>query len=175
MFKKILIATDGSDHANKAVAIGADIASKYDAEVVLVHVLMRHEISDDLKRLVQIEHLVDDGGQPLSEIVAAVPSGRYPAIAMPQRSPDPDKVLFAVGEQLLQLAEVTLGEHGVTKVSRRIEDGKTVNVILGLIDSENADLVVVGARGLSDMHALLMGSVSHKLAHLSPVTCVAVR
>ncbi len=175
MLKKILIATDGSEHANKAVAIGADIASKYDAEVVLVHVLMRHEISDDLKRMAQIEHLADERGEPLATIVGAVPSGRYPAVTISQRSPEPDKMLHAIGEQLLKLAEITVREHGVAKVSHRIEDGKPVNVIMSMIESENADMVVVGARGLTDAHALLMGSVSHKLAHLSPVTCVAVR
>ena len=175
MLKKILIATDGSEHANKAVAIGADIASKYDAEVVLVHVLMHHEAPEDLTRLAQIEHLTDDRGVPFSGIVAAMPSGSYPAIAMTQRNPEPEKVLRAIGEQLLKLAEVTVREHGVTKVTQRVEDGKVVNEILRLIEEEKADMVVVGARGLSDLHALLMGSVSHKLAHLSPVTCVAVR
>jgi nucleotide-binding universal stress UspA family protein len=34
---------------------------------------------------------------------------------------------------------------------------------------------VTGARGLSDISSLLLGSVSHRLAHLAPVTCVTVR
>lgn len=175
MFKKVLIATDGSEHATKAVGIGADIASKYDAEVLLVHVLMRHEVSEDLKRLVEIEHLADERGEPLATIVAAVPSGRYPAVTVSQRSPEPDKMLSAIAEQLLRMAEETVRSHGVTKVSQRIMDGKPVNAILDLVKSEDVDLLVVGTRGLTDAHALLMGSVSHKLAHLSPVTCVAVK
>jgi nucleotide-binding universal stress UspA family protein len=39
MIKKILIATDGSKHAKKAVDHGCDIALKYDASVCLIHVI----------------------------------------------------------------------------------------------------------------------------------------
>ena len=38
-----------------------------------------------------------------------------------------------------------------------------------------ADMIVSGARGLSNIKARFVGSVSHKLAQLSPVTCVSVR
>lgn len=37
MFERVLIAVDGSDHAGKALGIGADIAAKYGSEVYLVH------------------------------------------------------------------------------------------------------------------------------------------
>jgi nucleotide-binding universal stress UspA family protein len=37
MLKKILVATDGSDHARKAIDYAADIASKYQAKVYIIH------------------------------------------------------------------------------------------------------------------------------------------
>jgi len=39
MIRKILVATDGSDHARKAVEIASDIALKYKATVYLIHVV----------------------------------------------------------------------------------------------------------------------------------------
>ena len=39
MLKKILIATDGSDHARKAIGHASDIAAKYKATVYLIHVV----------------------------------------------------------------------------------------------------------------------------------------
>ncbi len=39
MIKKILVATDGSDHAGKAVEFASDLATKYKATVYLIHVL----------------------------------------------------------------------------------------------------------------------------------------
>jgi nucleotide-binding universal stress UspA family protein len=39
MITKILVATDGSDHARKAVEFASDIAAKYKATVYLIHVV----------------------------------------------------------------------------------------------------------------------------------------
>ncbi len=179
MPKKVLIATDGSDHANRAVAFGSDIASKYDAEVLLVHVLMHNELSDDLRRMAEVEGLTAEGGQPLAKAMAEVPAGRFPASMSfsSDSAMTPDRVLRAVGNQILAKAENVAHKHGVGvgKVSKRIEDGKPVDRILELVESENVDLVVSGARGLSDIGALMLGSVSHKLSHASPVPCVTVR
>jgi nucleotide-binding universal stress UspA family protein len=39
MIKKILVATDGSDHARRATWTGADMAEKYKARIFIVHVV----------------------------------------------------------------------------------------------------------------------------------------
>lgn len=177
MIKKVLIATDGSAHARKAVALGSDIAAKYGAEVLLVHVLLRGEVSDDLRRMVEIEHLTTEGGKPLSEAIADVPAGRFPAYITfsDEEASTPQSVLQAIGVQILDRAEDLAVEHGVDKVSKRIEDGKPVDRILSIAKDEKVDLIVSGARGLSDLAALMLGSTSHKLSHLAPVTCLTVR
>jgi len=36
MFSTILCGTDGSDHANKAVAVAADLGRRYDARVIIL-------------------------------------------------------------------------------------------------------------------------------------------
>jgi len=177
MIRKVLIATDGSAHARKAVVFGSDIASKYGAEVLLIHVLLRGELSDDLRRMAEIEHLTTGGGKPLSEAMAAVPPGRFPAyVTFEEGTQEPaDDLLRAIGDQILDRAEDLAVSHGVSRISKRIEDGKPVDRILAIARDEKVDLVVCGARGLSDLAALMLGSTSHKLAHLSPVTCLTVR
>ena len=42
MIKTILVPTDGSGHAKKAVDLAAEIAEKYGARLVILHVLLRH-------------------------------------------------------------------------------------------------------------------------------------
>lgn len=177
MIKKVLIATDGSEHAGKAVAFGSDIAAKYDAEVMLVHVLLRNELSENLRHMAEVELLGAEGGQPLSKATANVPAARFPADInfLDGDATTTDQILRAVGDHLLDQAEQLAREHGVAKVAKRIEDGNPVHRILEIVEAEDMDLVVTGARGLSDFAALLIGSVSHKLSHLSPVTCITVR
>lgn len=177
MIKKVLIATDGSEHARKAVILGSDLAAKYDAEVVLVHVLLRNEVSDDLRRMAEIEYITAEGGKPLAEAIAAVPAGRFPAFVRltPEEVPAVADLHQAVGAQILKSAEKLAREHDVTKITQRVEDGKPVDRILKVAKDEGVDLIVSGARGLSDLAALMLGSTSHKLSQLAPVTCITVR
>lgn len=177
MIKKVLIATDGSEHARKAIAFGADIAAKYGAEIVLVHVLLRDELSENLRHEAEVEQLAAQGGQPLAKAIASVPFAHYPANIMftEDDAASPDRMLRAVGEHVLDTAEDLAREHGAGKITRRLEDGNPAKRIVEAIYDEKADLVVTGARGLSDIASLLTGSVSHKVSHLSPVTCVTVR
>jgi len=56
-----------------------------------------------------------------------------------------------------------------------IEDGDPAKRIIECAEKENADTIVMGARGLSDIEGLLLGSVSHKIAHLASCTVITVR
>ena len=53
MLKKILLATDGSDHARKAIEYASDIAAKYKATVYLIHVVPPlHSVAEvDVKKI----------------------------------------------------------------------------------------------------------------------------
>jgi nucleotide-binding universal stress UspA family protein len=48
-------------------------------------------------------------------------------------------------------------------------------VILDVAQEQNADLIVVGARGLNAFERFLLGSVSSKLSHHAPCTLMIVR
>jgi nucleotide-binding universal stress UspA family protein len=161
----------------KAVAFGADIASKYAAEVLLVQVLLRGELAENLRHMAEVEHLVAEGGRPLTEALSAIPRGRWPidAVVAPEGLGSESRMLQAVAEQILDLAESEARQHGAQKMKRIVLDGDPVNRILETAETEKVDLIVTGARGLSDIKSLMVGSVSHKLTHLSPVTCVTVR
>ena len=90
-------------------------------------------------------------------------------------SAPPESMLMAVGMQILDHAEDLAAERGANRISKRIEDGKPVDCILKVAESEGVDLIVSGARGLSGLAALVLGSTSQRLSQLSPVTCMTVR
>ena len=49
------------------------------------------------------------------------------------------------------------------------------DAILDCAKDRNADLIVMGTRGLSDLKGRFVGSVSHKLSHLADCTFITVR
>jgi len=176
MLKQVLIATDGSVHAKRAVAFGSDIAAKYGAEVTLVHVLLRDHLSDAMRQFAEVEYHADGGGRPLSEALSDIPDARFPlAQLLPKDAKSPGEALLAVAEHVLTDGEHTAQEHGAKKVSKRIEDGNIAARILEVAQDINADVIVTGARGLSDLKALMVGSVSHRLSNMAPMTCITVR
>jgi nucleotide-binding universal stress UspA family protein len=63
----------------------------------------------------------------------------------------------------------------VTKVSTAVEIGDPASVIIRQAKALEADMTVLGSRGLSDMEGLLLGSVSHKVAHVAPGSVVIVK
>ena len=172
MFRTMLAATDGSDHARKAVALAADLADKYGARLVILHVLMHGEPPEELKRMAEIEHLVDP--PPPSPPPAAVP-GPVPVPAGEGRSATSYRVLEAIGRRIVAAAEAEARAKGVREVTTRIDDGDVATRILACAEAEGAGMIVLGSRGLGDLQGLLMGSVSHKVGQLAPVTCITVK
>lgn len=176
MIKTILVPTDGSDHANKAVELAADIASKYGAKVVILHVLLRHASAAELKGPcagTEMPHALakrlDELCQAAMDAVAAAYQG-YPATV-----PIPDEVVKEVGDLVLNKAREAAEAKGVNDVTVEVIDGAAADCILAAAKHQKADMIVMGSRGLSNIGGLLMGSVSHKVCHLAQCTCVTVK
>ncbi len=150
MVKIILVPTDGSEHADKAVAFAADIAQKYGAQVSLLHVMSdlgSGRVPEELRGLARLEH-----------------------VEITERD-----IRQSAANELLRRAERRAREHGAARVESVIEHGDPTRRILDCAEAREADLIVMGSRGLGDLRGLLMGSVSHKVGHLAKCTCVTVR
>ncbi len=62
-----------------------------------------------------------------------------------------------------------LQENGIVATSSRISSyhGDTGRVIVKAAEERNADLIVVGSRGHSEIPSILLGSVTNKVMHLA--------
>ena len=164
MMKTILVPTDGSDHADKAVSLAADIAEKYQARLVLLHVLLRKEMPETLRHMAEVEYKIE------SERVVTIPqSGIYDKEVVPRA------LLEVVGRHILDNAATAVKEKGVRDVETLVDDGDPAGCILDCAKRQNADAIVMGSRGLGDLKGLLVGSVSQKVSHLAACTCITVR
>ena len=64
---------------------------------------------------------------------------------------------------------------GVQNVRGAVGEGQPAAQILEIAAREGCDAIVLGSRGLGDARSLLLGSVSHKVAHLADATCIIVK
>ena len=150
MVEVILAATDGSDHARRAVKLAADLARKYDANLIALHVMSpsySERIPEDLLSYAR------------SENIEATERG----------------ILESVGHQILHSAESLAREEGLEQIDTLLEIGDVAEAILTVAKATNADLIVLGSRGLGHMKGLLQGSVSHKVNAHAPCTCITVK
>jgi nucleotide-binding universal stress UspA family protein len=146
--KKIVVGVDGSPSSLKAVGVAADLASKYDAELVLVAV--EHELppalAAELETYLRQEHI----DVPIDEL----PTEH--------------------AENVLADARFQAEGEGAVKVASRMSRGDPAEEIIGAAQRENADLIVVGSRGHGRLAGLLLGSVAQKIvAHASCPVLVA--
>jgi nucleotide-binding universal stress UspA family protein len=81
----------------------------------------------------------------------------------------------ALGQRLMTQARARARDKGVRSVQNLLEDGDPASTILRLAKGLHVDMIVFGSRGLGDAQGLLLGSVSHKVAHLAECTCVSVK
>jgi nucleotide-binding universal stress UspA family protein len=175
MIKKILVPTDGSEHAKKAVLLAADIAGKYGARLVLLHVLLQGATSSEIRNLIKVRKLPKSIVQSIDRVEEVQLSAATMPEGFPITLPMPDDVLDAVAKTILDDAEAAAAKHGVKSVKRVVAHGRAADAILDAAVKEKANMIIMGSRGLGDLRGMLVGSVSHKVSNLAPCTCVTVK
>lgn len=179
MIKTIIVPTDGSDHARKAVDLAGDLAAKYGARLVLLYVVTDGLGPADVRALIDVARLPAESRDELERVEqerkAALSALSDEATRLgAQAVPLSPALLGAVGDIVLDDAENAARGHGASEVDAVLMHGDPARCILSLAEAE-ADMIVMGTRGLSDLAGLFFGSVSHKVNQLSHCTCITVR
>ena len=86
-----------------------------------------------------------------------------------------EQIMRKVAETILKTARETAQKAGVRKVETAIGTGDPATGILGFAERRQADLIVVGTRGLSKLKGTVMGSVSRKIANNADTSCLIVK
>jgi len=150
MVRKILVPVDGSEHAAKAVELACDIARLHNSELDLLHVMVRigtTHVPEGLREYGNLEH-----------------------IQMNEHD-----LLASVANKIVMEAQRRARENGVDKANTVIKHGDPARVIIEYAEQHDIDMIVIGSRGLGDLKGMLLGSVSHKVAHLAECSCITVK
>lgn len=175
MIKKILVPTDGSDHANKAIDLAADLAEKYQAKIVLLHVMLDHMSVYDLRLLAERYNAGPEVLAQLDEVSDTMLEATSAGYGGPIALPAPTSTVQAIADAICDVAVQRVSSKAAIDVTATVVGGSAADVILEAADREGVDMIVMGSRGLGKLSQMLMGSVSHKVSHFSKCTCITVK
>ncbi|MHA1566586.1 MAG: universal stress protein [Alphaproteobacteria bacterium] len=145
MFERILVPIDGSGYAGRALDAACQLADRHDARIVLLYVVERKPLPRELAQFAEVEHL------------------------------DKKSLSHTLGERIVGDAGTRAAKSGAEDVSCLVKEGDAASVILATAKEEDADLIVMGSRGLGAIKELLLGSVSHKVTQMASCACMTVR
>ncbi len=145
MFTSIVVGTDGSDTAGQAVRQAVDLAKAVGAKIELV------------------------------SAYEPVPAQRL----REERREAPEDMQWAISpredvDTTLEAAATIAREAGV-EVDVYARQGDPADAILDVAEERDADLIVVGNKGMTGAKRFLLGSVPNKVSHHAPCSVLIIR
>jgi nucleotide-binding universal stress UspA family protein len=145
MIGSIVVGTDGSETAKEAVRQATELAKALGSKV----------------HLVSAYEPVGEGR--LREERQQVPEDMQ---WMVNPREDVDATLRAAGGEI---------EEAGLEVATYAREGDPADAILDVAEEENADLIIVGNKGMTGAKRFLLGSVPNKVSHHAPCSVMIIR
>jgi ubiquinone biosynthesis protein len=143
--QRIVVATDRSPTAERAVEWAADMAQRFDAELILVQVLSPSGPA-----------ALDTAGDGL----------------VPTESPTIEQwQLDAHEAELTRIAQTAAGPRGQARV---VVAESPAEAVVNVADAEHADVIVVGNAGMSGNKKFLLSNIPNRITHIAPCTVITV-
>jgi nucleotide-binding universal stress UspA family protein len=145
MFRSIVVGTDGSDTATEAVHQAVDLARALGATIELV------------------------------SAYEPVPAQRLQG----ERRETPEDLQWAINpredvDATLEVA-ATIAREAAVPVSVYPRQGDPADAILDVAEEREADLIIVGNKGMKGAKRFLLGSVPNKISHHAPCSVLIIR
>jgi nucleotide-binding universal stress UspA family protein len=145
MFKSIVVGTDGSDTATQAVRQAVDLAQAVGAKLELVSAY----------EPVPAQRLREERREAPEDLQWAI-----------NPREDVDVTLEAAAE---------VARAAAVSVSVYPRQGDPADAILDVAEEQEADLIVVGNKGMTGAKRFLLGSVPNKVSHHAPCSVLIIR
>jgi len=145
LFNRIVVGTDGSDTAAEAVRQAVELAKATGASLEIVSAF----------EPVPSDRLREESGEVPGDVAYAV-------------GPTEDVNV------VLESAAGPARNDGV-EVNTQAREGDPADAILDVAEEINADLIVVGNKGMTGAKRFLLGSVPNKISHHAPCSVLIIR
>ena len=145
MFSRIVVGTDGSETAREAVREAAELAKSTGASLYIVSAYDPVPASRLRAERLEAPADIEHTVNPTEDVDATLAE--------------------AAGEV----------ESAGVQVRTFARQGEPADAILDVAEEENADLIVVGNKGMTGAKRFLLGSVPNKVSHHAPSSVLIVR
>jgi nucleotide-binding universal stress UspA family protein len=146
MFSRIVVGTDGSETADEAVRQATELAKLSGARLDIVSAF-----------------------EPVPQNRVRAEAREAPGDVQYEISPREDVNL------ILDAATGEAKKAGIEEVQAHPREGEPADAILDVAEEINADLIVVGNKGMTGARRFLLGSVPNKVSHHAPSSVIIVR
>jgi universal stress protein A len=147
-FTKIIAATDFSDDSKLALEYAEEMARRFSAEIIVLHV-----------------------DQPLAPVMMSPDFGAGIDLGVMSRIAEEQRLL---AQRELDQTVGRLRDGGV-KARSLLRVGAPFMEIIHAAESEAADLIVLGTHGRTGLAHVLIGSVAERVVHKASVPCLTIR
>lgn len=145
MFQRILVPMDGSEGARRALEKAIGLQRLCNCELIILTVYRHHSLQEASLSMVRPE--------------------------------DPENIEDTLRDYAKQIAENAKDfalQAGGKDVRSFVKVGQPARTIVQFANDKEADLIVLGSRGLGDLEGFLLGSVSHKVTSLADCPVMVV-
>lgn len=146
MFTRILVPFDGSKGATEALRKAVELKKLCDAELLVLTVYRHHAMLEASLSMVRAQ----DPPETL------------------------DDALRDHAREVAEQGKAIASKLGAEGVRAFVKNGPVARGIVAFADEHDADLIVVGSRGLGSVDKYLLGSVSHKVSGLADIPVLVV-
>jgi len=143
--KRIVVGTDGSEGAGRAVRYAAGLAGKLDCDLLIFNAIGGYELPGGVMR-----ELLDHDSEWFNDLLATNSA------------------------EILRGAHEQASAAGIKNAILESRHGDPVSTMIDYAQEREADVIAVGKRGQGQLEALLLGSVSQKLVSLAPMVVLVV-
>jgi nucleotide-binding universal stress UspA family protein len=146
LFRSIVVGTDGSETARRAVGDAVALAESTGAKLQVVSV---YEAGSDVR--------LREAQKDVSEDIEWACNQRDDVLALLEETADEAR------------------SAGVAEVETFARQGDPADAILDVAEEQRADLIMVGNRGITGKRRFLLGSVPNKISHSAPCSVLIVK
>jgi len=137
MYKRLLVAVDGSEQSYKALDHAVAIAEKFDSELVLLTVIP-------------------------TMIAPFFPDEGFSPTAYTKHQ---ERMNELYNNTLKEADEIVRTKHPNLNIRTILREGRPSATIVDVAEKERCDMIVMGSRGVGGITGWLLGSTSHGVAN----------